>query len=71
MMLVDRLLEEEKDAGARRDLLFRQVDDSYATIMRQAFFALFEKTAHKMISESCPVLCLRVRVWETSSAFAV
>jgi len=55
MMLVDRLLEEEKDAGVRRDLLFRQVDDSYATIMRQAFFALFEKTAHKMTVEGASV----------------
>lgn len=55
MMLVDRLLEKEKDAGVRRDLLFKQVDDSYATIMRQAFFALFEKTAHKMTSEGASV----------------
>ncbi len=55
MMLVDRLLEKEKDAGARRDLLFKQVDDSYATIMRQAFFAVFEKTAHKMTSEGASV----------------
>ena len=49
MMLVDRLLEEERDESVRRDLLFRQVDDSYATIMRQSFFALFEKQAHEMI----------------------
>jgi len=55
MLLVDQLLEKEKDAGVRRDLLFRQVDDSYATIMRQAFFALFEKTAHKMTSEGASV----------------
>ena len=55
MMLVDRLLEKEKDAGVRRDLLFKQVDDSYATIMRQAFFAVFEKTAHKMTSEGASV----------------
>lgn len=55
MMLVDRLLEEENDAAVRRDLLFRQVDDSYATIMRQAFFALFEKTAHKMTNEGASV----------------
>ena len=48
MMLVDRLLEEETDDSVRRDLLFRQVDDAYATIMRQTFFALFEKTAHEM-----------------------
>ena len=48
MMLIDRLLSEEKDEGVRRFLLFKQVDDSYATIMRQAYFAMFEKTAHDM-----------------------
>jgi oligoendopeptidase F len=47
MMLVDRLLE-AGDENVKRDLLFRQVDDSYATIQRQAFFALFERQAHEM-----------------------
>jgi len=37
MLLVDRLLAEESDATVRRDLLFRQVDDTYATIMRRRF----------------------------------
>ena len=55
MMLVDRLLEEERDENVRRDLLFRQVDDSYATIMRQAFFALFEKQAHEMTNQGASV----------------
>lgn len=55
MLLVDRMLKEEKDAGVRRDMLFKQVDDSYATIMRQAFFALFEKTAHQMTSAGASV----------------
>ncbi len=55
MMLVDRLLEEESDQSVRRDLLFRQVDDSYATIMRQAFFALFEKQAHEMTNDGASV----------------
>ncbi len=55
MMLVDRLLAEEKDPAVRRDLLFRQVDDAYATIMRQAFFALFEKQAHEMIQNNASV----------------
>ena len=55
MMLVDRLLSEEKDDSFRRDLLFRQVDDSYATIMRQSFFALFEKKAHQMIVDGASV----------------
>jgi len=49
MMLVDRLLAEESDVDVQRDLLFRQVDDAYATIQRQSFFALFEKQAHDMV----------------------
>jgi len=55
MMLVDRLMEEESDENVRRDLLFRQVDDSYATIMRQSFFALFEKEAHQMTFDGASV----------------
>ncbi len=55
MMLVDQLLKNETDESVRRDLLFRQVDDSYATIMRQAFFALFERQAHKMVTENASV----------------
>lgn len=55
MMLVDQLLSEETDDAVRRDLLFRQVDDAYATIQRQAFFALFEKQAHQMISDGASV----------------
>ena len=55
MMLVDQLLENETDESVRRDLLFSQVDDSYATIMRQAYFALFERRAHEMINENASV----------------
>jgi oligoendopeptidase F len=55
MMLVDRLLAEETDEAVRRDLLFKQMDDSYATIQRQAFFALFEKQAHQMITDGASV----------------
>jgi len=55
MMLVDRLLADEKDASVRRDMLFRQVDDAYATIMRQAYFALFEKQAHELVAQNASV----------------
>ena len=55
MMLVDQLLANEPDESVRRDLLFRQVDDSYATIMRQAYFALFERKAHQMVKENASV----------------
>jgi oligoendopeptidase F len=51
MLMVDRLLAEESDAGVRRDILFRQVDDAYATILRQAYFALFERQAHQMVTD--------------------
>jgi len=55
MLLVDRLLEEEDDPAVRRDLLFRQVDDAFATILRQAFFAKFEVTAHDMVAEGATI----------------
>jgi oligoendopeptidase F len=55
MMLIDRLMAEEKDPAVRRDMLFRQIDDNYATIMRQSFFALFEKTAHEMVQNNASV----------------
>jgi oligoendopeptidase F len=53
--LVDRLLAEETDESVRRDLLFRQVDDAYATVLRQAFFALFERQAHAMVLKGASV----------------
>jgi oligoendopeptidase F len=55
MLLVDRLLAEETDQVVRRDLLFRQVDDAYATVLRQAFFALFERQAHDRVPQGVTV----------------
>ncbi len=55
MMLVDRLLAAESDEAVRRDMLFRQVDDAYATIQRQSFFALFERQAHEMVVNDASV----------------
>ena len=49
------MLAEETDEAVKRDLLFRQVDDAYATIQRQVFFALFEKEAHQMIADGASV----------------
>ena len=51
MLLIDKLLSQEEDPAVRRDILFKQVDDAYATIMRQSFFALFEREAHRMIKD--------------------
>jgi oligoendopeptidase F len=55
MMFTDKLLAAEKDKDVRRDILFKQVDDAYATIMRQSYFALFEKQAHEMIQKNASV----------------
>jgi len=55
MLLVDYMLANESDEGVRRDILFRQVDDAYATIMRQIYFALFERQAHDMVAKNASV----------------
>lgn len=55
MVLVDYLLAREADQNVRTDLLFRQVDNAYATIMRQIFFALFEREAHEMVQQGASV----------------
>ena len=55
MLLIDRLLAEENDEEVRRDILFQQMDDAYATIMRQAYFALFELEAHESIHAGAEV----------------
>jgi oligoendopeptidase F len=49
MLMTDRLLREETDPLARRDLLASAVDDVYATVMRQSYFVLFELQAHDAI----------------------
>jgi oligoendopeptidase F len=51
MLMTDRLLGEEKDPLARRELLVASVDDVYATVLRQAFFVRFEVDAHRAILE--------------------
>lgn len=51
MLLTDRLLRQEQDPSVRRELLANALDDAYLTVMRQAFFTIFEKDAHAMIAE--------------------
>jgi oligoendopeptidase F len=51
MLLLERLLSHESDPAVRRDMLAHFVDDSYATVMRQAYFVLFEREAHALIEE--------------------
>jgi len=49
MLITDRLLREESDPLARRELLASAVDDVYATVLRQSYFVLFELEAHQAI----------------------
>jgi oligoendopeptidase F len=51
MLLTDRLLAEEQDPALRRDLLADAIDDAYATVLRQAYFVLFEREAHQRIAD--------------------
>ncbi len=51
MLLMERMLADEADPAVRRDILARSVDDAYATVMRQAYFVLFEREAHQLIEE--------------------
>ena len=55
MTLTDLLLEREMDEGVKQDILFGQLDDAFATIIRQIYFALFEREAHQMIANNASV----------------
>ena len=55
MLLTERLLADNPDAAVHRDLIANTLDDNYATIMRQAYFTLFEQQAHTMIRNDASV----------------
>jgi oligoendopeptidase F len=49
MSLTDRLLRQEQNPMVKRDLLSRVIDEAYATVMRQAYFTIFERDVHQML----------------------
>jgi len=55
MMLTEKLLAEETDEAVRRDILFKQMDDAFATILRQIYFAMFEREAHTLVMKNASV----------------
>jgi len=55
MLLIDHLLAQDPDPELKQMLLFRQMDDAYGTIMRQAFFAMFEREAHARVQAGATV----------------
>ena len=50
MLLFDDLIKNTKDKETRKTLLVQKLDDTYATILRQAYFVLFEIKAHEIIA---------------------
>ena len=49
ILLLKWQLRSEEDPAVRRHLLGKFVDDSYGSILRQAYFVLFEREAHRLI----------------------
>ena len=54
-ILSDALMNHERDKKVRQGLLLNQLDDIYATVLRQAYFVQFENQAHEMIAQGATV----------------
>jgi oligoendopeptidase F len=54
-ILSDALMNQEQDKKVRQGLLINQLDDVYATVLRQAYFVQFENQAHEMIAQGATV----------------
>lgn len=50
-ILSDALMATETNRAVKQSLLVNQLDDIYATVMRQAYFVAFERTAHDMVAQ--------------------
>lgn len=54
-VLSDALMAQETNKAVKQGLLLAQLDDLYATVLRQAQFVLFEQEAHRMIARGATV----------------
>jgi len=54
-ILSDALMNQEQDKKVKQGLLLNQLDDIYATVLRQAYFVQFENHAHEMIAQGATV----------------
>ena len=50
-ILSDALMAGEPSKSVKQSLLVDQLDDIYATVIRQAYFVAFERTAHDMVAK--------------------
>jgi len=65
MLLTEKLLAHESDPAVRRDLLAGAIDDAYATVGRQAYFAMWEKEAHELVNQGKTADEMAARYLET------
>ncbi|MDP2808356.1 MAG: M3 family oligoendopeptidase [bacterium] len=49
MLVFERLLAQTKSDREKRAMLLEKIGDSYATVMRQAYFVKFEMAAHQLL----------------------
>ncbi|MDV3293474.1 MAG: M3 family oligoendopeptidase [Nitrososphaerales archaeon] len=55
MLLFDKMMKEEKDAGVKKAVLIDKISGMYSTIGRQAHFVIFESDAHLAVGENATV----------------
>ena len=55
LLLSEKLIKDEKDIEVKKDLLASKIDDIYATVIRQAYFVIFEKKAHEAIANGATI----------------
>ena len=55
MLLVDRLLAQDTSPETSRALMFDQMEKGFMSILRQSYFALFEREAHEAIHKGASV----------------
>ncbi len=51
MILFETLYEQERDKGIKKAMLSEKIADTYASILRQNYFVVFEKRVHEQISK--------------------
>ncbi len=51
MLLMDKILSNEKNKNNRKSILAEKMDDAFATILRQCYFIIFEIKAHEAIKK--------------------
>jgi oligoendopeptidase F len=64
LILFEHMLSAETDKKIKRQMLSEKIGDSYATILRQNYFVMFEKKAHEMIAKGTTAEELCKEYWE-------